>query len=936
MEGQENDEQKQGIGNQMAQMGKEQLKEELVKKPIKKVRNHLLKVLMPIVIKLVVILLIVGAVGAVYYVLKDVINEAGKVFSAAIHVFVEIGDNGIVIATGQEMMDKIDEILEENDIDRELLDMGDEEQTVAYLYKFMTASLATQLPYKNESESTMLKIVDIAKKALLGPLVTDLLNNKQEVNGIVKIKRQVGNEKIDLKYKKYESFAKLIEENNEKNEDSALNYFSLDEEWMLCIAKKNKITTTQNGKVKVQNIIEEVKVPYQTIVSQYSVPFEFFIALQIASGNPEYVAAVADLIQDDGEIELTIFESKETCITTTTQKYKPVTTSKSEEESSKEEDNEETKKDNENKETTTNNKKPNLQKPNTGTQAVILTRSSTTVNKDLEKSKENKETEDTKKEEDSKEEKTIGPEETHTTITTNESTIISVKVTKADVWVIKQNANYVKNSNVEPEYPFGEDGITTELDNEEDKVDITENVKQEIIKEEWIVDSENSSIEIEKDKFLGLWRNASGSPGLDYDPDGKLVKYKLPKGLLSYESPIENILSSKELLYDQLEKGENTQTHALLMRYLIQYYLDPDSAVEPDLSIFENSGFTEVSTIYGSTIQEKLWNTLRKAGFSEYATAGAMGNIHYESNGFNTHAIEAGYNENNGGIGICQWTNINRGTQGRNTNLKNYASANGKQWTDENIQIQFLLTELTGTGDAVGYATYQLMTTTNDRYGRIWRASEWENAGDIETATKAFCYTFERPDAQAANSSMNTRISLAEQYYNTYHGKEVSKDVIRYYQNDYATVPYGSKSIATSGCGPTAFAMVATHLTGTTITPADAIKWCGNTYYVKGAGTSWSYFNAAAKHFGLPGGVKQTNSMQEVQQALQSGKLVISSQSEGLFTSGGHYILLTKMVDGKIYVNDPNKNNAIGKGYNNRAFTVEEISRAAKQYWIFK
>lgn len=593
MEEQENEEQqKQGIGNQMAEMGKEQLKEEVKKKG----KKFLVK-LLPIVIKLVIILLIIGALGAVFYVLKDVIDEAGKVFSAAIHVFVEIGDNGIVIATGQEMMDKIDEILEENDINRELLDMGDEEQTVAYLYKFMTASLATQLPYKNESESTMKKIVDVAKKALLGPLVTDLLNNKQEVNGIVKIKRQTDDKIVDLKYKKYEDFVKLIEENNEKNEDSVLNYFSLDEEWMLCIGKKTKIVTMQNGKSEVKNIIEEVKVPYQTIVSQYSVPFEFFIALQTASSNPEYVSAVADLIQEDGEIELTIFESKETSITTTTQTYKPVTTSKSEEENNKDESNEETKKENENKETTTNNKKPNLQKPNTDVQPAILTRSSTKVNKDKEQSEESKE--QTENKEESKEEKTIGPEETHITITAKESTIISVKVTKADVWVIKQNANYVKNQDAEPEYPFGKDGITTKLDNEEDKVDITENIKQEIKKEEWVLDSENSNIEIEKDKFLGLWRNAAGLPGLDYDPDGQLVKYKLPQGLLSYESPIENILSSKELLYDQLERGENTQTHALLMRYLIQYYMDPDSAVEPDLSIFENSGFTEFT--YGSS-----------------------------------------------------------------------------------------------------------------------------------------------------------------------------------------------------------------------------------------------------------------------------------------------------------------------------------------------
>ena len=55
-----------------------------------------------------------------------------------------------------------------------------------------------------------------------------------------------------------------------------------------------------------------------------------------------------------------------------------------------------------------------------------------------------------------------------------------------------------------------------------------------------------------------------------------------------------------------------------------------------------------------------------------------------------------------------------------------------------------------------------------------------------------------------------------------------------YLQTDYANVPYGSSNIAACGCGPTSFAMVASYLTGTTITPADAVAWCGNSYYVWG------------------------------------------------------------------------------------------------------
>ena len=70
--------------------------------------------------------------------------------------------------------------------------------------------------------------------------------------------------------------------------------------------------------------------------------------------------------------------------------------------------------------------------------------------------------------------------------------------------------------------------------------------------------------------------------------------------------------------------------------------------------------------------------------------------------------------------------------------------------------------------------------------------------------------------------------------------------------------------------------------------------------------------------------------------ALKQGKYVISSQAPGLFTSGGHFIVLSGIdSSGNITVKDPNKNNAVTKGYNNRTFTSSEINQAAKGYWIF-
>lgn len=156
-----------------------------------------------------------------------------------------------------------------------------------------------------------------------------------------------------------------------------------------------------------------------------------------------------------------------------------------------------------------------------------------------------------------------------------------------------------------------------------------------------------------------------------------------------------------------------------------------------------------------------------------------------------------------------------------------------------------------------------------------------------------------------------------------------------YLQTDYANVPYGSSNIAACGCGPTSFAMVASYLTGTTITPADAVAWCGNAYYVWGAGTSWSYFEAAAKHFGC-GAVRESYDANEVLKALSEGHPVISSQHAGLFTRGGHFIVLRGVENGnKVLVNDPNDSEA--KNYINRSFDMaSEVDITSDAYFIFE
>ena len=119
----------------------------------------------------------------------------------------------------------------------------------------------------------------------------------------------------------------------------------------------------------------------------------------------------------------------------------------------------------------------------------------------------------------------------------------------------------------------------------------------------------------------------------------------------------------------------------------------------------------------------------------------------------------------------------------------------------------------------------------------------------------------------------------------------------------YSSVGDSSQTIGTSGCGPTCASMVVTATKGTITPPEMCDLFVKYGYRSANNGTYWSAFRFVADTFNI--GYQETTDIQRALQLLESQNYVVASCGNGLFTTGGHFILLTKVENGMIEIYDP-------------------------------
>ena len=325
-------------------------------------------------------------------------------------------------------------------------------------------------------------------------------------------------------------------------------------------------------------------------------------------------------------------------------------------------------------------------------------------------------------------------------------------------------------------------------------------------------------------------------------------------------------------------------------------------------------------------IPRTVYSYLRTQGLSPAAAAGILGNMYQEST-VNPKLIQG--NGRGPAAGIVQWENYNT-KSGRWKNMSDYAKSKGKDWTDLQSQLEFMMQELGA--DSMNPFWKNTVNVEGKTVGPSTFA-EFKNSNDVEAATYQFEKTFER----AGKPRMSTRISKAKEYYDMFKDLGLSTETTGNtgggtvnrsggwpsYEQGHDPVYgdqwrnkiyYGNKKYSSAGCGPTSAAMAYTGLLGKNVLPDEL----GGKYGSSMGTESLDGFTRSARDYGLSEAEASSTNLggtdiNKIKDHLDKGHpVVISGTANGgtrfvdhPFTSEGHYVLVYGHTGDGLLINDP-------------------------------
>jgi len=349
--------------------------------------------------------------------------------------------------------------------------------------------------------------------------------------------------------------------------------------------------------------------------------------------------------------------------------------------------------------------------------------------------------------------------------------------------------------------------------------------------------------------------------------------------------------------------------------------------------------------LLGADNVEQAFNYFIQQGLTPAQSAGIIGNMIHES-GVDPTRLQGDFKKDNPsetivnkfdqpklGWGIVQWTPISK-------IIATAHNAGGVEYAEIDtlgFQLEFLWNQLMGTawrGNPENVASVK-------RAGDALKAST-----TVADAARAFGQKYEvfTGSGDPNNAQYGLRINSATDVLARYGGGDANSGAVQngsinscaaagvtndgsstdfvngfvvYRQNDpaWANNPYGvgknpngnSRTIASSGCGPSAMAMIITNLTGKRVTPADTSAYGmeNHTYGSNGGSDGAVLTPVLAAHWGLKAEHIGAD-IAKINKTLSDGGLVITSGRGGLpFSAGGHFIVIRALTqDGKWLVGD--------------------------------
>lgn len=123
----------------------------------------------------------------------------------------------------------------------------------------------------------------------------------------------------------------------------------------------------------------------------------------------------------------------------------------------------------------------------------------------------------------------------------------------------------------------------------------------------------------------------------------------------------------------------------------------------------------------------------------------------------------------------------------------------------------------------------------------------------------------------------------------------------RYYP--YTSTGNSSQTIGSSGCGVASAAMIIDSIKGYVDIRTLADVFVENGYRSPNNGTYWSAYRAVADEFDI--GYTETSNINKAVELLRNNHYIICSCGNGLFTTGGHYIVIYGIEGNTLKIYDP-------------------------------